>query len=57
MTEGQAIVLRAKRLYVEAGNPLEDWPITDECVRAHFLIAAVRAKDETPERPLLSLLQ
>lgn len=57
LSEGLSLTLRAKRLYVEAGNPLEDWPVVDECVRAHFLIEAVRAKDEMPERPSLALLQ
>lgn len=57
LSEALALTIRAKRLYVEAGNPLEDWPVVDECVRAHFLIAASRAIPETTERPLHASLQ
>ena len=46
LSAGLALTIRAKRLYVEAGNLLEDWPIVDEWVRTYFLIAAAEMEDE-----------
>lgn len=46
--EGHVVVARAQELYIRAGNPIELWGLEDYPVRAHFLIAAARAGDETP---------
>lgn len=48
LNEGHVVVARAQELYIQAGNPIEFWGLEDYAVRAHFLIAAARAGDETP---------
>ena len=55
--EGHVVVARAQELYILAGNPIELWGLEDYPVRAHFLIAAARAGDETPWQNLRASLQ
>ncbi|MCX8572898.1 MULTISPECIES: hypothetical protein [Hyphomicrobiales] len=55
--EGHVVVARALELYILAGNPIELWGLEDYLVRAHFLIAAARAGDETPGYGLGAALQ
>ena len=55
--ERHVVVARAQELYILAGNPIELWGLEDYPVRAHFLIAAARAGDETTWQGLPSSLQ
>ena len=57
LNEGPVVMARAQQLHIQAGNPIELWGLEDYPVRAHFLIAAARAGDETPWQNLRASLQ
>jgi hypothetical protein len=48
---GQLTDTEAIALYVAAGNPREDWPNVDQCVRNYYLDLAVH-----PPRPMTGFL-